>query len=265
MNGPATFQWMLHDIDRPGAAFAHRDANLPAPNIIMLNPENGHGHSAVLLENPVARHSASRMAPLRYFAAVERGVGRRLGADRHYAGLIAKNAMHSDWRVEWRREKPYSLDELSDWLFRKDMEPEPTISTTLGAGRNVTVFDELRKIAYREVREFKACGSAFETWHSRCEKLALALNLQFPRAMKIGEVRAIAKSVAKWTWRRFSVERFNARQAHLSKLGNAKRWAGHIAASTTKPWQQEGISKATYYRRKKAGALEVMSCTVKGH
>ena len=33
----------------------------------------------------------------------------------------------------------------------------------------------------------------------------MRLNQQFPRALKLSEVRAIAKSVAKWTWRKFSV------------------------------------------------------------
>src|SRR5262249_27371981 len=103
LNGPSSFRWMQHDIDRPDAYFAHRDAYLPPPNVIAINPENGHGHSAILLANPVARHSASRIAPLRLFAAVERGVARRLGADRQYTGLICKNPMHRDWRVEWRR------------------------------------------------------------------------------------------------------------------------------------------------------------------
>jgi hypothetical protein len=40
---------MPHDIDHATAYFAHRDANLPQPNFIAVNPENGHGHSAVLL------------------------------------------------------------------------------------------------------------------------------------------------------------------------------------------------------------------------
>lgn len=255
MNGPAAFQWMIHDIDRAGAALAHKDAYLPEPNVIALNPGNGHAHTAYLLETPVTRHSASRVAPLRFYAAVERGVGRRLGADRHYVGLIAKNPLHKDWRVEWRREVPYTLPELADWLFKRDMEPDIELERACGAGRNVTVFDELRTIAHSEVREFKRNGSDFSNWLARCERLALGLNRQFPRQMALTEVRAIAKSVAKWTWKHFSVERFRQRQSHLGKKGMASRWAGHVAASTTKPWEAMGMSKATYYRRKKAGAL----------
>jgi hypothetical protein len=248
LNGPSSFRWMTHDIDAAGAYFAHYDANLPPPNVIMVNQKNGHAHSAYLLANPVARHSASRLEPLRYFAAVERGVARRIGADRHYAGLIAKNPIHTDWRVEWRREDPYSLPELADWLFERDMRPDPTPETTFGAGRNVTVFDELRQIAYREVRQFKANGESIDAWRARCEKLALALNLQFPRAMVLSEVRAIAKSVAKWTWKHFSVERFSALQAFRAR----KRWVGHVAESSTKPWEALGISRRSYYRKKAA-------------
>ena len=60
LNGPASFRWMPHDIDHASAYFAHRDANMPEPNFIAINPENGHGHSAVLLTMPVARHAAAR-------------------------------------------------------------------------------------------------------------------------------------------------------------------------------------------------------------
>jgi hypothetical protein len=249
-NAPAAFRWMLHDIDAPGAAIAHDDAYLPPPNVITVNPENGHAHSAYLLRIPVARHSAARVEPLRYFAAVERGVARRLGADRQYVGLIAKNPWHRHWRVEWRRDEPYTLDELADWLFPRDTVPDVSPRTTLGAGRNVTVFDELRAFAYREVRAFKSRDETPDAFRARLERVALGLNQQFPRELPIGEVRAIAKSVAKWTWKHFSVERFRARQSHLGKRGNAKRWAGHQAESSTKPWQALGISRATYYRRK---------------
>jgi hypothetical protein len=57
LNGPSNFTWMPHDIDRLGAFYAHDDANVPQPNVIMINPANGRAHAAYLLANPVARHS----------------------------------------------------------------------------------------------------------------------------------------------------------------------------------------------------------------
>jgi hypothetical protein len=249
LNGPATFRWMPHDIDHAGAYYAHRDANLPEPNVIAINPENGRGHSAILLATPVARHSAARVEPLRFYGAIERGIARRIGADRHYSGLIVKNPVHRHWRVEWRREQPYTLHELADWLFFEDMRPDPTVETTLGVGRNCTVFDELRAIAYREVREYKRSGSV-DMFQARLEHVALGINLQFPQALKLGEVRAIAKSVARWTWRHFDDEKFRARQSFLGKRANAKRWAGHVSSEKARPWVTEGISRATWYRRR---------------
>jgi len=253
LNGPSAFTWMAHDIDVKGAYFAHEDGNLPPPNVIMCNPKNGRAHSAYLMTVPVARHSMARPDPLRYFAAIERGVARRLEADRYYSGLIAKNPLHPDWRTEWRRDQPYTLAELEGWLFERDMRPDPTIETTLGAGRNVTVFDELRTIAYREVLKFKRDGAGFEAWLARCQHDATRLNLQFPRALKLSEVRAIAKSVAKWTWRHFSPEKFGARQSIRGKISGAKRRIGSIEEA--EPWKALGCSRRTYFNRKKAGVL----------
>src|SRR5262249_1073970 len=147
---------------------------------------------------------------------VERGIARRLSADRRYTGLIAKNPLHADWRVEWRRAEPYTLTELADWLFTRDLAPDLSPETTLGAGRNCTVFDELRKIAYQEVLSFKRNGSLDE-FRARLERVAISINMQFPVTLGFGEIRAIAKSVAKWTWRHFSVEQFSAMQRHRAK------------------------------------------------
>ena len=190
---------------------------------------------ATMLATPVARHSASRVEPLRFYGAVERGIARRIGADRHYVGLVTKNPV----RAEWRREEAYTLGEPADWLFDTDMRPDPTVATTLGAGRNRTVFDELRAIAYREVREFKAAAKSLDEFYARLERVALGINLRFPQALKLSEVRAISKSVAKWTWRHFCGEKFFSRQSFLGKRANAKRWAGHVSAESTKPWLTE--------------------------
>jgi hypothetical protein len=236
---------MPHDIDHGGAYFSHRDANLPQPNFIAINPENGHGHCAVLLTVPVARHAAARIEPLDFYSGVERGIARRIGADRRYTGLITTNPVHPHWRVEWRREEAYTLPELADWLFPEDMQPDLTVETTFGAGRNCTVFDELRIIAYREVRAFKRNGS-LETYRARLERVAIGINAQFPIALPLTQIRGIAKSVAKWTWRNMSEGKFSATQRYRANL----RWAGHIAVETTKPWEVDGISRRTWYRRR---------------
>jgi hypothetical protein len=53
---------------------------------------------------------------------------------------------------------------LADWIFEWNMPPDPSAETTFGASRNVTVFDELRHIAYREVLAPKRDGSLETCW-----------------------------------------------------------------------------------------------------
>ena len=254
LNGPSSVQRISHDLDYQGAGMvAHRDAYLPPPNAIVINKANGHAHALTLLATPVAKHSAARSKPLEYLAAVERGMARRLDADRAYTGLIAKNPLHDHWAVEWRREEPYSLPELDGWLFKRDMRPDSSVTTTYGLSRNCTCFDKVREIAYREVLDAKRAGKSLPEFQARLERVALEVNLHFPEALPLSEIRAITKSVSKWTWRNFSAERLSARQSILGKRGMAKRWAGQVSAEATQPWVVEAISRRTWYRRKKSG------------
>jgi hypothetical protein len=257
LNGPAFFRWMVHDIDRPDAYFAHRDALVAEPTFIAVNRANGHAHAATLLALPVYRRQMARAEPLEYFAAVERGYARRLGADQRYAGLLAKNPMHPAWRVEWRNAKPATLNELQSWLYPEDMLPETTRFATTGAGRNCSIFDDLRALAYREVIRFKKAGRAEQEFRDALQKTAQGWNQQFALPLSRTEIRAIAKSVANWTWKRFTLEKYEERsfvnrdwQSWRGRRGMAKRWAGHVALDKTRPWIADGISRATWFRRK---------------
>jgi hypothetical protein len=247
LNGPNCDTWLVFDIDRVDARFAAEDGNLPSPNFVAVNPKNGHAHIGYLLAKPVHKYSASRRKPMEWAAAIERGVRRRLGADHAYPGLLTKNPLHRAWRVTWPRDEPYLLDELAEWLFQHDMRPEPKRRTS-GLGRNCDCFDKTSEWAYRKVLRFKRLGS-LEGWIERCTQVAAQHNQVFRTPLGPGEVRAIGKSVAHWTWRKFTEEGFSRRQAFCGKRGIAKRWAGHVAVEKTEPWKAEGISRATWYRR----------------
>lgn len=252
-NGPASYEWLLLDIDRPGAYYASGDANLPPPNVIMVNPENGHAHCAYRLEAPVAKHFNARLKPLQYFTAVLRGYTNRLGADKRYAGLIAKNPLHPAWHTEWCRQKPYSLHEMGDWLFDEDTRYDPRPEVQFGAGRNITLFDELRYFGDREVLAFQRGGDDDSAFKSRLEAVAHGINLQFEVPLRSSEVRSVVRSTAKWISRRFSPKNFEAVQSRRGKAGMAKRWAGKQIAERIEPWKILEISRATFYRQKKLG------------
>jgi hypothetical protein len=216
LNGPADLCFLPFDIDREQAAFAWEEANLPAPNIVVANPQNGHAHIIYTLANPVHAMSQSRSGPLRYLADIERGMIRRLAADPRYSGLIAKNPFAPRWRTQWLAPYAYRLSELDAALTRDDKRRILTWQHEIGLGRNCTLFDELRRIAYREVLTFKRQNRCAAQFRIRLEEIATMLNLQFATtaAGPLGhaELRSIARSIANFCWRNFSCERFAAIQ-----------------------------------------------------
>jgi hypothetical protein len=131
------------------------------------------------------------------------------------------------------------------------MRPDSSVTTMHGFSRNCTCFDNVRETAYREVLDAKRAGKSLSDFQLRLEGVAPEINLHFPEALPLSEIRAIAMSVAKWTWRKFSAERLHARQSFLGKIGS-KRWAGHVSAKDTKPWEAQGVSRRTWYRRKRS-------------
>jgi hypothetical protein len=219
-NGPSARAWLVFDIDKRDAYLAPRDALLPEPNIMSINPKNGHGHASYYLSSPVGAHAAARSGPLRLYEAIDRGLARRLGADRRYVGLVAKNPLHPRWRTEWRVAQPYALPDLASWLDKNDMRPDLPQARPIGEGRNVTLFDMLRPQAYRGVLSFKR-ESSFPAFESHLLHAAEQINTTFVpplSPLSPAEVRSVVRSVAKWAWKKFS-------ESGLSRIQSARRTA----------------------------------------
>lgn len=226
-NPPHLRVWLIHDIDRRGGASAWEDADLPPPSWAAMNKQNGHAHLVWGLRAPVLVDGlGARDAPMRYLAAVESLMRAKLDADGGYAGLITKNPAHPLWETLRGPRLAYDLEELAEYL--PDLEkhrPKRGRVEEVGLGRNVTLFDWLRKWAYSHVRAYKGGGlDAWNEWLSKTNSRALVRNADFANPMDGREVWHIAKSVAKWTYRNFDVEasdaRFSALQTHRIK----QRW-----------------------------------------
>lgn len=223
-NPPALRTWIVFDVDRAGAAHAWEDANVAPPSWIAVNPVNAHAHLAYGLEVPVVTSDAGRLDPLRYAAAVEAGYRRSLGADRSYAGLLCKNPLHPDWRVLWGRADLYDLPELAEWLPGPLPKPEKRAEAS-GLGRNVALFDGLRRWSYRARRLFP--GTA-EQWHAAVLERSELLNGDFATPLPYAEVKATAKSVAKWTWKHVTAAGFSGWQSSVAtRREAAKRGLTH--------------------------------------
>lgn len=224
-NGPTHMLWLAFDIDRPGASIDWSDRGAPAPNLTVKNQANGHAHALYGLATAVRTAPDGRIAPLRYAAAVENALCDLLGADKGYAGLIVKNPLHRHWQVHEWHDQPYELGELADYLDLKSPTKKPKVENDYGLGRNCTLFEELRKWAYRAIRQG---WPDYRQWLDACLTRAQGLNLNFRNPLAFSEVRATAHSVAKWTHKRITqsdFEHYVARthtseiQAHRGRLG----------------------------------------------
>jgi len=260
-NRPGVVRWLVFDIDREfNWARAPGTPGLPVPAWITWNAENRHAHVAYGLTAPVPLTSAAKPKPMRYLSAVENAYCERLQADPRYTNRLTKNPAHDFWDVWLPKVAGTGVYELGRLAACVDLssavvnEPANDPEAACGFGRNVSLFDELRFWAYVAIRQG---WPEFNRWHEACLERADGINKRFADPLPWSEVKATAKSVAKWTHKRFSqqglldlIERTHTPelQAKRGRRSGEVRRKGSITEA--KPWEAEGISRATWYRRK---------------
>lgn len=231
INPPHLRVFCLFDIDRDAGGLAWEGADLPPPTWSAINKVNGHAHLSYQLTAPVlVKGEGLHQKPLRWLVSIERAMVERLQADPGFAGLITKNPQHPDWRVLTSRQS-YDLAELSEYipdLGRYRYKPRGAVVEQVGLGRNCSLFDWLRRQAYRQVRGWKKAGQgAYVQYLTSLYHTALNRNGDFSTPLDFREVHWIAKSVAHWTWVRFDIEasdaRFRERQARRGRKGGVAK------------------------------------------
>lgn len=267
VNRPSIVRYLVFDIDREGGVLAWYDANLPPPYWTSKNPKNGHAHIVYRLKIPFCTSDIANEAPIRYVAAIQSAMIERLKADRGFAGLLTKNPTHLAWQNTVWTEHEYTLGELADYL---DLRCHPLRGTKAsGLGRNSELFDSVREWSYKAIREYWAPNYK-RAWNDAVYDQVEALNAQFAVPLPVSEVKAIAKSIANWTYRELTPAKKSAWHAKKGAKGGKagsvadKAKAGAVGGSLSKgggrpslnqPWVDLGISRATYFRKKKAGEL----------
>jgi len=121
-------------------------------------------------------------------------------ADQGYAGLVMKNPLSSNWQTTWIHNNGFELQELHDYV---DLEA-PTyfnkaIQEDYGLGRNCNLFENLRRWSYENLRLYSTEHSFFEACLSQSE----ILNGRGRNVLPYSEVRSVAKSVSRWTFRNY--------------------------------------------------------------
>jgi Replicase family/Primase C terminal 1 (PriCT-1) len=224
-NTAGRLSWLLFDHDEEDSFGCWERAGLPKPNFYAQNRSNGHGHLGYQLQTPVGLLGLSRERPIRLAADVQRGMTRRLGADPAFANRFGKNPSHGRWASSWFAARPYDLGDLLVALDRRDLEFPSSRAEISGISRNCDLFDVLRQYAYANVRAFKSTGYGPSAWRDRLLLEARGQNIGFACPLTVSELRQIAQSVARWTWRRFSEHQFAQIQAHRAKVLGQRRGA----------------------------------------
>ncbi len=266
-NSPWQVKWLVYDVDRSGGFIDWYDRpNVPPPNLVIGNRENGHAHVLYGLATPIQQRAyGGRDNPLRYAAAIDCALTDALDADPGYAKLIAKNPLRNDtWWVDAPRGVLYDLDWLADYV---DLEPYRDRRRNLpahGLGRNCALFDNLRVWSYRAIRRAWQDNLSWEQWLASALVKAAEYNT-FEVPLGAGELKAVARSVAKWTWTRFDSKTFTKIQAERGRRSghSRRRKAAEIKDRIKRLWLEDpyatnseiakwvGVSERTVQRVKR--------------
>ena len=218
-NQPCMIHYFFFDIDRAEAVMAWHDANLPMPYWTAQTQKNGHAHICYKLEIPLCTSELASQKAISYAAKIQAGLANKLGADVGYSHLITKNPFHPDWRTTFWTERAYTLDYLADFVeLPKKLSKKQEVS---GLGRNCTLFDTVRKWAYTAVRDYLHHHSSL-TWEKAVLTHLEALNGEFQEPLPYSEIKATAKSIANYCWRKFSHAGFSEWQSNNAQRANAK-------------------------------------------
>ena len=265
-NCPALLFRLVLDVDHNirSTAELHSwagDFQAPQPNWTAITRETGRGHLGYEIEVPVATHDYARSGPIRLAAAIEDGLTDLLRADASYAGLICKNPLHVDWHTVAGRVRPYDLSELSEWVDLTQYQGKHAKAPRGSLGRNCLLFDRLRRWSYKNLRDFKG-KTPIESWYAAVEAQGVEFN-HFHQADLVrkdplawAEVKATAKSVAKWTW-----VHFGEGKAHLDFIDTQRHKQGLQAAS--KRAEREGHIRAAHAILLAAGGRITVSLLAK--
>lgn len=248
--------WLIFDIDYAVTPEQITDdICAPEPTLFVSNPANGHAHVFYLLKTAVHANSHSSQRALKYAAAIEVGLAQRLNADMTYGALLAKNALNEAWRVFSTTTKPvaYELSELAEYVDLNVLGSSANDDDNLyGLNRNYTLFERLRTWAYKAIRQTSE-STDFSSWYEACLSRGEGINAGFKSAglepLAFGEIKSTAKSVAKFTHKHFDSHNFSLWQSANGKRSGEVRRKNSI--TERKPWEALGISRATWYRRRK--------------
>lgn len=255
LNPPHQRIFLTFDLDYRTWAYVADDCNLPQPMWCVGNPKNGHAHLIYVLNNPVYTTSAAHLEPLKYLAAIEAGMRRKLGADPMYSGLISKNPWcNKGWMIYNTSKLLYDLAYLADYVDLSTKSIKPPREEVAGLGRNCAVFENVRIWSYREIRKYWGSREEHYTdWVSAVRYRCQEENAKFSEPLDIRELWGIAKSISRWTWKHMKPHGFSDWQsANVSHRWDSQKEQGlnllRSGMTTLEVSDALGVSRRTCQR-----------------
>lgn len=243
---------LCFDIDSNNALYQWHDNNCLEPNWIAVNPNNGHAHYGYLIKDPVSNGLKSRIKPIVFVDAIERGMTVKTGGDLAYSGFMTKNPMHEKWDVYTGEEHAYTLNDLADnvkliWKAKKDQAEDLS-----ELGRNSTLFEQCRFWGYRNAERYKQTSN-YESFHRAVKSVCDHHNMQFSTLLPESEVKAVAKSIAQYSFYKYQGDGKRRGIMELSSKGHGlsstdkQSLGAKYSAETKKANTEAKIKEAVAY------------------
>lgn len=224
----AYFQWIatrpknyitniIVDLDNYGKFSSWYDLfqekNNLAPNLLVVNPNNGKSQGLYRLENPVSTGLTSLLKPQQALKYIRKGLNHELGGDPYFTNRLAKNYLckngyydkstgikHDEkFKIFSFRDQPWSFDEFYENIDF-DLIPEALkcsnkAKVVAGEGRNQRIFDYVRFEAYKLSETYKQQND-YNGYHKIIVNLCCERNeLESPQ-LSNKEILVIAKSIS---------------------------------------------------------------------
>ncbi len=206
VNRPDMISWLVFDLDHDNPLIWEQ-AGLPAPNMSVINRQNGHAHLFYAI-TPVCTSEKARAKPIQYLKAVYKAMALRLNADPAYAGPVAKTPGHPWWKTCELHNQVYSLNELADYVELEKSSPwrRPPDLDSVNHSRHCLLFEELRHYAYSIVNRCRE-QRRYQSFVRQLEDFAASRNNYRQRGfacnLTLAQVKATVRSVSRWTWERY--------------------------------------------------------------
>ena len=205
------------DCDYSDSFLADEDNNYFRPNWTAVNNKNGHTQHFYCIV-PVKKNDWGQTKAMKLLAKTQLGITRRLKGDLGFTNFLTKTVGHDTWRTEHRSDIPYTLTELVSKLDQEELKPVSKVEEEFQLGRNCSTFNRVRKWAYRAV----LLHEDFQSWLNSVLQKVREDNSRYLTPMSENECRGLARSIAKWTYSRFSEEKFSEIQSARGSLKGAK-------------------------------------------